>query len=99
MLGLAWWQWNRAAHGNLLSYGYAVEWPAFAAFTIYVWIKEMRRAQPTGAEPEPAAQPVRRRPRTGPAYDDSDDAELAAYNRYLAWRNENPYAPRNEYQP
>jgi len=98
MLGLCWWQVNRAAHGNLLSFGYAIEWPAFAAFTIYVWIKEMRRTRPD-AEPEPMLEPVRRKARTGPAYDDSDDEDLAAYNRYLAWRNENPHAPRSQYQP
>ena len=38
------WQFSRAAEGNLLSYGYAVQWPAFAAFAIWVWIIEMRKA-------------------------------------------------------
>jgi DNA-binding transcriptional regulator of glucitol operon len=98
MLGLCWWQVNRAANGNLLSYGYAVEWPAFAAFTIYVWIKEMRRAR--GEVPEQTEEPIRRTvpSRTGQAYDDTGDDELAAYNRYLAWRNENPHASRSDYQ-
>ena len=41
---LAWWQIGRAADGNLLSYGYAFEWPAFAAFTIWVWVVEVRKA-------------------------------------------------------
>jgi hypothetical protein len=98
-LGLCWWQVNRAADGNLLSFGYALEWPAFAAFTIFVWIKEMRRA--LGDEPGPRAEPAPLRrtvaPRTGPAYDDDGDDELAAYNRYLAWRNENPHASRSDY--
>jgi DNA-binding transcriptional regulator of glucitol operon len=26
---LCWWQVTRAAAGNLLSFGYAIEWPAF----------------------------------------------------------------------
>ena len=97
MLGLCWWQVNRAASGNLLSFGYAIEWPAFAAFTVYVWIKEMRRAR--GQAPTEPKEPVRRTApvRTGPAYDDSGDDELAAYNRYLAWRNENPHASRSDY--
>jgi hypothetical protein len=40
---LGWWQVTRAAQGNLLSFGYAVEWPVFAGFVIFVWIREMRR--------------------------------------------------------
>src|SRR5688572_24185874 len=43
-LALGWWQVGRAASGNLLSYGYAVQWPIFAGFVVYVWIKEIRRA-------------------------------------------------------
>jgi DNA-binding transcriptional regulator of glucitol operon len=97
-LALGWWQLNRAAAGNLLSYGYAFEWPFFAAFTIFVWVKEMRRARGTERPPKVEQEPLRRTsPRTGPAYDDSGDDELAAYNRYLAWRNENPHATRAEY--
>ena len=75
---LGWWQVTRAASGNLISFGYAVEWPAFAAFVIYVWVKEMRQAvrgvAPAsggqtigGTHAEPAADggadaPVPRRP-------------------------------------
>jgi hypothetical protein len=97
-LALGWWQLNRAAAGNLLSFGYAIEWPAFAAFTIFVWIKEMRRARGIEPPPKPDQEPMRHTTqRTGPAYDDSGDDQLAAYNRYLAWRNENPHATRAEY--
>jgi hypothetical protein len=94
---LGWWQIGRAVSGNLLSFGYAVEWPAFAAFTVYVWVKEMRRAvRQEPAEPV-VREPVRGRPRDGAAYDDSDDDQLAAYNRYLAWLNANPHASRSQY--
>jgi DNA-binding transcriptional regulator of glucitol operon len=111
-LALGYWQLNRFAGGNALSFGYALEWPAFAAFTVYVWIKEMRRAVTagTGETPEPEVNPPARRlqltgasterthrARTGAAYDDSDDDELAAYNRYLAWLNAHPDAPTSEY--
>src|SRR3954464_11775625 len=97
-LALAYWQVNRFAGGNALSFGYALEWPAFAAFTVYVWIKEMRRAVAPGTDEtrEPEVNPPARqlqltgaaterphRAHTGAAYDDSDDDELAAYNRYL----------------
>jgi len=51
-LGLGWWQVRRAADGNTLSFGYAIEWPVFAAFVIYVWVKEMRRTLRESARPE-----------------------------------------------
>jgi uncharacterized membrane protein len=107
---LCWWQVTRAVNGNLLSFGYAIEWPAFAAFVVFVWVKEARQAikadrdgqAPStiaGAEP---AVPVgagtrRKRVRDDAAYDDSGDSELAAYNRYLAWLNANPHASPSEY--
>lgn len=54
---LGWWQLTRAADGNLLSYGYAIEWPAFAAFVVYVWVKEARQAVRAAdtADADPAA--------------------------------------------
>jgi hypothetical protein len=103
-LALGWWQVNRATGGNVLSFGYAVEWPAFAAFVVFVWVKEMRQAlraaDPHPAAPRPAAAPVRRAPgtRVNPAaYDDSDDDELMAYNHYLAWLNANPHLSPSHY--
>jgi hypothetical protein len=33
----AWWQINRAADGNQLSYLYSVLWPAFGILTLYFW--------------------------------------------------------------
>jgi hypothetical protein len=101
---LCWWQVDRARGGNLLSYGYAIEWPAFAAFVVYVWIKEvraeLRRAGPSAPAPEP--RPVIRASagragRLSAAYDDTGDDELAAYNRYLAWLNANPGASPAQY--
>ncbi|MBX6748288.1 MAG: hypothetical protein IRY85_01250 [Micromonosporaceae bacterium] len=66
------WQIGRAAEGNLLSYGYAVQWPAFAAFAVWVWISEMRKTlrqsgpaaadAPDGAEPDTSDQTVRSQP-------------------------------------
>ena len=108
MAGLCYWQVTRAADGNLLSFGYAIEWPAFAIFAGYVWWKEVRRALAPGpsqagrsATPDtiapPVTEPVRRRQRVGAAYDDSGDEELAAYNRYLTWLNDNPHASPSDY--
>ncbi|MGJ3224840.1 hypothetical protein ACQEUV_05630 [Micromonospora aurantiaca (nom. illeg.)] len=41
-LRLGWWQWVHARAGNTLSYGYALQWPLFAAFGIFFWIKVVR---------------------------------------------------------
>ncbi|NES16798.1 MULTISPECIES: hypothetical protein [Micromonospora] len=74
-LGLGWWQVTRAAGGNSLSFGYAIEWPVFAGFVIFVWWREVRHtlrgtpgqpaapAPPATGGPEPdAATPAVRRP-------------------------------------
>jgi DNA-binding transcriptional regulator of glucitol operon len=95
-LALGWWQIRRAAGGNALSYGYAIEWPVFALFVIFIWSREIRaerrRDRPDGeTETVPAALaasvPVRPRPVT----DEGDaDPQLRAYNEYLAWLSEDP---------
>jgi hypothetical protein len=35
----AWWQYECAVGGNGLSWAYVFEWPAFAAYTVYMWWK------------------------------------------------------------
>lgn len=52
------WQVGRAASGNLLSYGYAIQWPAFAAFVAFVWIKEIRRVVTGPGAATPGRGPV-----------------------------------------
>jgi DNA-binding transcriptional regulator of glucitol operon len=42
MLLLGDWQLHRAESGNGLSWAYTFEWPLFAAFTVYFWIKSLR---------------------------------------------------------
>ena len=79
MLGLAGWQLWRAAGGNLLSWGYTLQWPVFAGFVVFIWLREVRLAlrgdtgDPAGAAgaagPEAAgsgASPGRGRPGTRP---------------------------------
>ncbi|GAA1669603.1 hypothetical protein GCM10009830_14240 [Glycomyces endophyticus] len=39
---LGWWQLGRAQHGNAISWGYALEWPLFAVFTVALWVRQMR---------------------------------------------------------
>jgi DNA-binding transcriptional regulator of glucitol operon len=86
---LGWWQARRAGEGNALSVGYALEWPVFAAFTVFVWYRTVRdtlRPPPDAATPAaPAyALPVLPARPAAPAVGEDEDPELAAYNRYLA---------------
>jgi hypothetical protein len=103
-LALGWWQVDRAVGGNVLSYAYAVEWPVFAGFVVFVWYKEVRRAGAEGHQRSDPLPPVRstRPARVGPSYDDGyedgGDPQLAAYNRYLAWLAANPQARPTDYR-
>ena len=105
-LGLGWWQLGRASAGNVLSWAYAVEWPVFAGFVAFMWVREVRlelRADAAPA-PEPAEHPEQaavRRPvrvphRAAPVTEPADP-ELDAYNDYLAWLNANPGARPADY--
>ncbi|SIR67759.1 DNA-binding transcriptional regulator of glucitol operon [Micromonospora avicenniae] len=112
-LALGWWQISRAAGGNTLSWAYAFEWPIFAGFVVFVWWREARHtlrgdeperpAEPVAAGDDPVvgARPVVRRPvrvaRVPAAADGMEDADLAAYNRYLSWLNANPGARPGDY--
>ncbi|MCM0674344.1 hypothetical protein NCC78_06530 [Micromonospora phytophila] len=122
-LGLGWWQVSRAAAGNTLSWGYAVEWPIFAGFVVFVWWREVRHTlhgptapdgeparpdepspavgtRPAGAPAAAATRPAVRRPvrvARVPVAAGGEDADLAAYNRYLQWLNDNPGARPGDY--
>jgi len=44
-LGMLWlgrWQLHRAESGNELSWAYTFEWPLFAIFGVYFWVKTLR---------------------------------------------------------
>jgi hypothetical protein len=92
MLALGNWQLHRAEAGNALSWAYTFEWPIFAGFAIVFWAKtirdEFRPPVPSGAAAEnielPGGQAPGAAPPPGPAEDDAEDEELAAYNAYLA---------------
>jgi DNA-binding transcriptional regulator of glucitol operon len=95
-----WWQVNRAMSGNLLSYGYAIEWPVFAVIAGFFWwqlIHEhpkdaaLQRSQPRSAPlgAGTSHKPERRREEESPqlqAYND-DLSALAARGRPKTWRN------------
>ncbi|MCN0154112.1 hypothetical protein [Salinispora arenicola] len=56
-LGLGWWQLSRAAGGNPISWGYAVEWPVFAGFVVFVWWREVRHQLRDTEAADPVAVP------------------------------------------
>lgn len=95
-LRLGWWQWERATStGSAQSYGYALQWPAFALFVIFMWVKMVREdltAQDTSEGAEASAEHsttswARPVDADHGADDGEEDEELAAYNRYLARLN------------
>lgn len=95
-LALGWWQAQRAGEGNLRSYAYAVEWPIFAGFVVFVWLREIRRVRmPAQASRQRTEQAVTsaasdRPAPASPATGSDEDDEVAAYNRMLAWLNADP---------
>jgi hypothetical protein len=102
------WQLGRAAAGNMLSWAYTLEWPLFAVFVGWIWVRAVRDDRSLARGEDPYADvrppPLRRRPGSGwpPASaatrgDEADDPQLAAYNRYLAWLAANPDRKPSEY--
>jgi DNA-binding transcriptional regulator of glucitol operon len=44
-IGMMWlgsWQFHRAVSGNELSWAYTFEWPLFAIFGVYFWVRTVR---------------------------------------------------------
>ena len=97
MLALGDWQLHRAESGNGLSWAYTFEWPIFAVFAVVFWAKTIRDEFHPPVATGPAAEDIELPagafpggPRPGarvPAGDPAtpeEEAELAAYNAYLA---------------
>jgi len=94
----AWWQINRAADGNQLSYLYSVMWPVFGLLAVYFWwmlihtdfetvgLKGMQRqqAESVSTEPNPAAAAAAALEPRPVITSTTEDPELAAYNARLA---------------
>ena len=94
-LALTWWQFERATHGNPLSWFYTFEWPAFAGYAIYMWWDLLHDPRYNGTESGSGsgtgngeagngAEASAQNPEPRPAFDDEGDEELAAYNKYLS---------------
>jgi hypothetical protein len=74
MLYLGDWQLHRAESGNELSWAYTFEWPLFAIFGVYFWVKSLRdelRSQADAGGPGPdtagTAEMIETVEMTGPA--------------------------------
>jgi hypothetical protein len=93
----AWWQINRAADGNQLSYLYSVLWPAFGLLGLYFWwmlihtdyetvgLKGMQRQQALAQSDTEATEEAPPMPAAAaPTAPMEEDPELAAYNARLA---------------
>jgi hypothetical protein len=87
-LALCVWQIDRALNGNSLSWAYVFEWPLFAGYAIYMWWRFVHE------KPEPADvvtsenghgdTPTKLENGSTTAKTAQEDADLAAYNDYLA---------------
>jgi hypothetical protein len=86
------WQISRALGGNSLSWAYVFEWPLFAAYAIYMWWRFVHEAAPDGSPGDTAAPDPGGLVAVAPAgaavpetpEENEEDAEMAAYNDYLA---------------
>jgi hypothetical protein len=81
MLWLGSWQLHRAESGNSLSWAYTFEWPLFAIFAVYFWVKTIRDEADLAGRAEPSdvfALPG------GGAEAAGEREELAPDNAYLA---------------
>jgi DNA-binding transcriptional regulator of glucitol operon len=101
MLWLGDWQFHRALAGNGLSWAYTFEWPLFAVFAVVFWAKtirdEFRIRRGEMPDPRAAAEADRLPAGVSPLQassvqadvgaPDEEDAELSAYNAYLARLN------------
>jgi len=94
MLWLGDWQFHRAISGNALSWAYTFEWPVFAVFAVVFWAKTIKDEfrPPAAAEPGDddvplpagALRPGGAAVPAGEPASPEEEADLAAYNAYLA---------------
>ena len=95
MLWLGDWQLRRALSGNGLSWAYTFEWPLFACFAVVFWARTIRdefrikRGEVTvpGLSQDELPLGVGSVQAGTAAPEDEEDAELRAYNEYLARLN------------
>jgi len=97
MLYLGAWQLHRAESGNELSWAYTFEWPLFAIFGVYFWVKTLRdevRSQADAATPGDAgsmgdladAAPGSIAPAAADAYVERLKSEVRGHGKWHGWR-------------
>ncbi|HEY9388949.1 MAG TPA: hypothetical protein VIR27_04145 [Mycobacteriales bacterium] len=57
-LALGWWQLGRGEAGNLRSYAYALEWPTFALFVLFMWWRVIRDSRADTTETAGMTRPA-----------------------------------------
>jgi hypothetical protein len=82
-MALCIWQIYRAVGGNSLSWAYVFEWPLFAGYAVYMWWRFVHEDPDATARPVPADGQPPVTPADTPKTED-EEADLAAYNAYLA---------------
>jgi DNA-binding transcriptional regulator of glucitol operon len=83
-MALCIWQIYRAVGGNSLSWAYVFEWPLFAGYAVYMWWRFVHESPEPAAAPGTTAEVPAEAPPQTAGEEENDDAELAAYNAYLA---------------
>ncbi|MFJ2669001.1 transcriptional regulator [Nocardia fluminea] len=90
-LALAWWQWERfeSSTGTGQNLGYALQWPLFAGFAVFAYVRFVRLEREAEAPAQPGKAEAPREIPAGilpeqPSAAKPDDPETAAYNQYLA---------------
>jgi hypothetical protein len=101
MLYLGYWQLHRAESGNELSWAYTFEWPLFAIFGVYFWVKSLRdelrnqanggttesSSQATGVNGDPAALgSAAITPGAADAYVERLKSEVRGHGKWHGWR-------------
>jgi hypothetical protein len=88
MIWLGDWQLHRALSGNSLSWAYTFEWPLFAIFAVYFWVKSLReelrpadKDHDTGNGAESGAAAL-----TADEYVARLKAEVSGHGRWHGWR-------------
>jgi hypothetical protein len=96
MLYLGGWQLHRAESGNELSWAYTFEWPLFAIFGMYFWVKTLRdelRSEANGGQagttdltPGPADPVPGLMAPAADAYVERLKSEVSGHGKWHGWR-------------
>lgn len=98
-----WWQVHRALSGNLLSYGYSVEWPAFAIIAGVAWWQLIHdgwaRTPAPGAEPSDGDEAAGQAGGAAPAGGVAAGATGSSVAGVGAGASPRPTRPRRPWEP